>query len=127
MKFESSSNFFLLFSFLEFYSRFIIAKSAHKRFLQLTDSQSEASNEQIQEFLSAEKNYQQSTKSMSQRLADSYINFDHFSIGIGLVCLCTVRYLFPTITSIRIQFITLKHIPFLFIGIILHGVVFPNG
>lgn len=75
----------------------MIAKNAHISFMKLTDA--ETSNERVQEFTSAEKNYVASTRQMSQRLADSYVNFDHICIGIALICLASVRYL-PTL-SIR--------------------------
>lgn len=71
---------------LEFFARFIIAKNAHKKFLQSIPN----STEQIQVFESAERSYITASKEMSDKLADSYVNFDHICISIGLVCLVTV-------------------------------------
>lgn len=79
-------------SISEFFSRWIVAKNAHKTFLQLNSN----STEQIQVFESAERNYIIASKAMSKKLADSCVNFDHVSIAIGLICLVTVRQSFHT-------------------------------
>lgn len=75
----------------EFFARFIVAKNAHKAFLLVNKNSSETTNEHVQEFMSAERNYIAAAKAMSRKLAESCVHFDQFCIAIGLACLVTVR------------------------------------
>lgn len=78
-------------SFSEIYVQFTQAKNAHKLFLQRhNETGSEYENDRILAFKLAERNYIASSERMSQRLANSFINFDLDAIVIGILCLVTV-------------------------------------
>lgn len=75
-------------------------------------------------FKLAERNYIASSEVMSQRLADSFINFDLVSIVIGLLCLSTVSYHFIALPfNIRLQRTLLKCPKLLISGTSLHNLV----
>lgn len=80
----------------EFSSQFTEAKNMHKIFLQMNTIENE--NERKKAFKLAERNYIGASKAMSDELADSYVNFDHICIVIGLICLVTV-FNFSTVVS----------------------------
>ncbi|XP_031627446.1 GPI ethanolamine phosphate transferase 2 [Contarinia nasturtii] len=105
----------------EFFLQFNDAKNAHKKFLQLNAKE----NDRLQYFKSAERHYISSSKEMSNRLADSYVNFDHLCIALGLFCSLT-SFLYVAlkfVTKVKIDPITipLKFTTlFSFIASILH-------
>lgn len=84
--------FFILKFYLstDFYFEFLEAKEAHKTFLQLNGDDSEAASKKSTLYENAERSYRAAAKVMSQKLADSYVNFDLFSIITGLICLASV-------------------------------------
>lgn len=84
----SINNLYLFFPV--FYTQFTDAKNAHKLFLHRNRDSSSYENDLLLAFKLAERNYIASSEVMSQRLSDSFINFDLISIIIGLICLVTV-------------------------------------
>lgn len=62
----------------------------HKIFLQLNGNDSETTSKKSTLYENAERSYSAAAKVMSQKLADSYVNFDLFSIITGLICLASV-------------------------------------